>query len=401
MRLLHVHSGNLFGGVETMLLTVARFQHTTPLEHSFALFYDGRVARELRAIDVPVYLLGPARLRNLPSIWRARRRLRDLLVTGSFDAAVCHLAWSQALFGKTIVSTGCDQLFWMHDAGGGSHWLDRLARRVRPALAICNSRYTASTLPRLYSNVKYEVIHYPVLPSLAGSGGERRFEVRQELNTPPDAIVIVQVSRMQHYKGHRVLIDALAQLRDSSLSPAWTCWIVGGAQRPEELRLLAGLNKQVIAAKLADRVRFCGERSDIARILGAADIFCHPHTSPEPFGIALVEALGAGLPVVTSDLGGACEIVDPSCGIRGKANDPAELATALEALLDDPAMRRRLGEAAPARARALCDPAERMGELTDLIARRSAERMKKDARSEIASKRTLGAAAIQRKDAGS
>ena len=66
---------------------------------------------------------------------------------------------------------------------------------------------------------------------------------------------------------------------------------------------------------LAERVRFLGERADVPDLLGAADIHCQPNSSPEPFGLAFVEALHAALPVVTSDAGGAREIVTPACGV--------------------------------------------------------------------------------------
>ena len=93
------------------------------------------------------------------------------------------------------------------------------------------------------------------------------------------------------------------------------------------------------------------------RLLAAADIHCQPNTAPEPFGLAFVEALHAGLPVVTSDLGGAREIVHARCGVLVRAGDVAALGAALQALIDDrraaaPARGRRPGP----RAR-LCDPA--------------------------------------------
>src|SRR4029079_18491879 len=85
-----------------------------------------------------------------------------------------------------------------------------------------------------------------------------------------------------------------------------------------------------------ERFRFVGERRDIARLLAAADIHCQPNTEPEPFGLAFVEALHASLAVVTSDLGGVREIVTPECGVLVAAGDEAALASALQALIDDP-----------------------------------------------------------------
>jgi glycosyltransferase involved in cell wall biosynthesis len=136
--------------------------------------------------------------------------------------------------------------------------------------------------------------------------------------------------------------------------------MVGGAQRPHEKRYLKGLRAEAAALGIGSRVNFLGQRSDVARLLAAADIHCQPNTGPEPFGITFVEALYAGLPVVTTAIGGALEIVDGSCGMLVAPNDPAALAGALRRLIEDRELRARLGAAGPARAKALCDPQAQM-----------------------------------------
>src|SRR5205823_8856307 len=132
------------------------------------------------------------------------------------------------------------------------------------------------------------------------------------------------------WKGHDLLLRALGGLRDLS---GWVCWTAGGAQRPAEAAYLAELRQTAARLGIADRVRFLGHRADVPRLLAAADIHCQPNTGPEPFGIALIEALHAGLPVVTSRLGGAVEFVDATCGVLVEPSDPSALAAALTALL--------------------------------------------------------------------
>ena len=66
---------------------------------------------------------------------------------------------------------------------------------------------------------------------------------------------------------------------------------------------------------MGERVAFLGARDDVPDLLAQADIFCQPNQSPEPFGIVFIEALQSGIPVVSSRLGGAAEIVDDTCGI--------------------------------------------------------------------------------------
>jgi glycosyltransferase involved in cell wall biosynthesis len=91
-------------------------------------------------------------------------------------------------------------------------------------------------------------------------------------------------------------------------------------------------------------------------VLGAADVYCQPNTRPEPFGIAVVEALYAGLPVVASAEGGPVEILTPECGVLVRPGDSGGLAAALGELVCDPKRRQALGAAGPLRAAELCDP---------------------------------------------
>jgi glycosyltransferase involved in cell wall biosynthesis len=122
------------------------------------------------------------------------------------------------------------------------------------------------------------------------------------------------------------------------------------------MQYLAKLKQKAISLGISERVRFLDQRSDVARLLSASDIFCQPNTTGEPFGIVFIEALHAQLPVVTTDIGGAREIVDESCGVLVPPGDARSLAAALRTLIQEPTLRTRLGNAGPARASALCNP---------------------------------------------
>jgi glycosyltransferase involved in cell wall biosynthesis len=354
VRVLHVHSGNLYGGVETFLLSLARFRALAPsMEMSVALTSDGRIAADLRDAGVPVTILGDARISRPFSVRRARGALATLLRSERPDVMVCHQAWPLALFGPVAQRHSVVLVLWMHMAAS-RHWLDRLAWRVRPRTIVCNSRFTASTLPK--SAARVEVVYAPVDTSTPPAG-----------HTASNGhAVIIQVSRMEPLKGHAVLLEALARL---PRRPDWKCWLAGGAQREHEAQYLASLRARANALGIADRVEFLGERSDVRRLLAASDIYCQPNVEPDAFGISLVEAMAAGLPVVTSALGGATEIVDETCGVLVAPRDSARLASELSALLDDRGRRERLGSQGPARARALCDPALQMPRIAGVLQR--------------------------------
>ena len=133
---------------------------------------------------------------------------------------------------------------------------------------------------------------------------------------------------------------------------------------------MAELRTAANRAGIADRVRFLGQRADVPRLMAAADVFCQPNIGPEPFGIVFVEALYAGLPVVTSGFGGATEIVDKTCGVLTTPGDAEALAAALRSLIQDPSRRQTLGAAGPGRARSLCDPARQLNAAAALCNRR-------------------------------
>ncbi|MFH1919422.1 MAG: glycosyltransferase family 4 protein [Planctomycetota bacterium] len=129
------------------------------------------------------------------------------------------------------------------------------------------------------------------------------------------------------------------------------------------------LKEQTHRLGIADRVRFVGERSDVMRVLQAADVHCQPNVGPEPFGIAFVEALHARLPVVTTAIGGALEIVNKHCGALVPPKDASALSRELRRLIGDADLRRELGNAGPDRARQLCDPTRQMARLETLLGR--------------------------------
>jgi glycosyltransferase involved in cell wall biosynthesis len=366
MRALHVYSGNLFGGIEAILVAIARGRALTPgVEHEFAVCFEGRLSRELALAGARVHHLGAVRLSKPTTARTARGALARLLRSGPFDRVICHAPWSHGIFGTVVRRAEVPLVYWAHDVMTGRHWTERLARRAAPDLAICNSRFTAGTLARLFPQAPFEVVYAPVESTLGPRDEEQRRLCRTLLDTPEGATVIVQASRTEAWKGHALLIEALANLRDV---PGWIWWQVGGAQRPPEATFLASIKQAAKRYGLFDRIRWVGERSDVPGLLAASDVYCQANLEPEPFGVVFVEALAAGLPVVTTGFGGACEIVDERCGVLVPPDDAPALAAALRGLIGDRALRAQLAGAAPARARQLCDPAAVLRRLEQVLA---------------------------------
>src|SRR5581483_1008789 len=198
MRVLHIISGRLFGGVESQLITRARFRSVCPdMELEFAMCFDGKLRELLAETGVQVHLLGPARARNPLSVMRARRRLRGILDQRKPDVVACHMPWALAMFGPVARSAGIPVAFWMHGTAKGRHWLERWASLTHPDIAICNSAYTAQSLSALYPDLRAHLINYPIALSHAEFSRAERLATRTSLDTPPDAVVIAQVCRME------------------------------------------------------------------------------------------------------------------------------------------------------------------------------------------------------------
>jgi glycosyltransferase involved in cell wall biosynthesis len=367
LRVLHVHSGNLYGGVEVFLRTLAHHASAAPqMASSFVLCFEGALAAELRTEGHPPHLIGAVRVSRPHTVFRARRSLARLLERQRVDVVVCHQAWAYAIFGPTVRRAGLPLVFWQHTVDDGRHWLTRWARRLTPDLALSPSRFATERLSRWMPRASAETVAYPLnVAAIPTHDVYSRVAVRRSLDTSPGDLVIVQVGRLDPYKGYRETIEALASLGDVG---RWTCWIVGGPQRAGDERYLRDLKALAEARGIADRVRFVGERRDIAMLLDAADIYCQPNIQPEAFGISFVEALAAGLPIVTSGIGGAAEIVTEPCGILVPPGDIGALSTALRRLLADADLRSRLGEAGRSRCAVLCDLPHQMGRIRDVLA---------------------------------
>jgi glycosyltransferase involved in cell wall biosynthesis len=364
IRVLHVYSGNLYGGVESLLIALARCAAESQDCHEFALCFDGRLSRELAEQGAAVHDLGAARVSRPWTVLRARRRLSALLWEQAFDCVVCHSPWSAALFGGTLSQTGQPLILYLHGMVGGVHWTERWAARMRPTLVIAVSQAVAESARRVFEKSRFEVLHNPLPRSIDPLDESQREAIRKSSGVLSGEKVIILVSRMEPLKGHTQSLSALAKL---AARKDWRCWVVGGAQRPQEQRYLQMLKEEATRLGIADRVHFLGERQEVPQLLGAADIFLQANAGPEGFGIVFMEALVAKLPVVTMRMGGTAEMLDETCACLLEPQDIGGVAAALARLLDDSALRQALGESGRRRVLQRHDPQAHLARLSGIL----------------------------------
>jgi len=175
-----------------------------------------------------------------------------------------------------------------------------------------------------------------------------RAAARRELGLDPGAPVVLCAAR---------LVD---QKRQDVLLRAWT------AVRPPAVLLLAGDGPNRAAIEqlrdelgLGDRVRVLGTRTDMPRLLAAADV-CTLSSDWEGLPVALLEAMAAGRPVVATAVDGVVEALGHGGGLMVPPGDPAALGAALDGLLADPSAVRAAGQRAAQVVATHFDPAAMM-----------------------------------------
>jgi glycosyltransferase involved in cell wall biosynthesis len=168
-----------------------------------------------------------------------------------------------------------------------------------------------------------------------------RHEVRAELNIPMDAVVAVFIGRMKREKGVLDLCEAFSRIaKDTRLH-----------------LIFAGPDEDGIGPEMDARLQGCaslvrqvGFTSAPERYIAAADFICLP-SHREGFGMVVIEAAAAGIPAIGSRVSGVSDaIVDGVTGLQFEVGNVRQLAEALTRLSDDAVLRRKMGNAARARA---------------------------------------------------
>jgi glycosyltransferase involved in cell wall biosynthesis len=140
---------------------------------------------------------------------------------------------------------------------------------------------------------------------------------------------IGMVARLEAHKDQPTLIRAVRRLRRRPLD--CEVWLVGEGSRRRELAAL------IADQCVGDRIRLLGMRRDVPELVGQMDLFVFAATPDEGLGIALIEAMAAGVPVVASDVGACREVLDDGAlGLLVPPGDPVALADAIERVRDDP-----------------------------------------------------------------
>ncbi len=169
---------------------------------------------------------------------------------------------------------------------------------------------------------------------------ERRTDLRAELGLPPHSRIVLMLGVYEPRKGHAFAIGVM----ESVVRHCPDAWLMAcGDDSDAEMQAVQAVRD---ASPARTHVLLQRHRHDLPNLLAQVDLLIMPSQAQESFGYAVVEAMACGLPVVASDIGGLPEVVADGLTGRVVRHDDAEtFASHVIALLRDPELARRMGEA--------------------------------------------------------
>ncbi|MCH8235599.1 MAG: glycosyltransferase family 4 protein [Chloroflexi bacterium] len=286
-----------------------------------------------RPVPLPV---GGSVARVSLSIWK-RPKIKTLLRTGGFDVVHIHEPFAPVPPNLAAHASPALTIGTFHAFRERGHLYRMSKYMLRATPRRLDGRIAVSNAARRYVD-KFFPGDYEVIPN--GIDFERFATPVSRLEEFDDGrLNIVFVGRLEKRKGLRYLLAAYAELKWDY--PDLRLIVVGpGESDAGSLRVMSerSLTDVVFAGRVSDEM--------LPAYYHAADIFCSPATGGESFGIVLLEAMAAGVPIVASDIEGYRDVVTHGVdGLLARPRDDMALAGALRTLIEDRTLRTQMGAA--------------------------------------------------------
>lgn len=337
------------GGVERSTIEMAIFlkqQGHAPHVASAG----GRMVTELEAHNIPHHTL-PLHSKNPLTIIRNVFRLSRLLKQENIQLVHVRSRIPAWIMWLTHKRTGIPYIATFHGTYGHKNAIKRCYNRVmlKGMRVIANSAFIRQHIHQVYGYPKNQIPvalrgFDPAQFNPAAIAPTDETTLRNNLNMPTDVPIILMVGRLTPWKGHRIFIQALKQLKDNQPDLPWQALIVGGAQKASWEKILISDVRQY---QLTEQVHFLGNRTDIPLLNKIATVAVSASTNPEAFGRVALEAQAMRTPIIATAHGGSLETVQD--GITGwliPPQDATALAAKLVEALTNPSQTETMGQQA-------------------------------------------------------
>jgi len=348
------------------------------LGHEVLICTEGADAEKLRELGFEVITHGMKRSVNpvgaVRAVWRIRQALRERRV----DAVICHnsLAGIAGRIAARLAGTP-KVVYFAHGlacgpAQGALDWQIRfqVEKGLAPwtdGLLVMNDydeRLSRRTPLARSSDRVYRIRGMGVDLSrfVPGAHPAIRARVAADVGADPAQTIVLCVGRLIPEKGVVDFVEAAERVCRTRRD---TVFLLAGSGP-----LLEDLRAKVAAAGVADRIKILGWRSDIQDLVKASDLFVLPSYYMEGLPVSLLEAMACGKAIVTTHHKG-CEdaVVDGVTGLLVPVKQPAVLAERMVGLLNDPALRERMGKAGRERVEQVFELADCTREVVDTLER--------------------------------
>jgi glycosyltransferase involved in cell wall biosynthesis len=332
MMILHVETGmSLYGGAQQVLYLLQGLKargHVNVLVCPRNSAIGGRAAQYADRL----YALRMRGDHDLPFIWHLRRVIRrerpDIVHIHSRRGADTLGGIAAQLAGvKTVLSRRVDNT--------ETRPLVRIKYRLYDGVITISRGIREVLLAEGLPATKIHCVPSAVDVALYRRECDRAW-FTDTFGVPPAATTIGVIAQLIARKGHRHLLDAMPAILRAQ--PGTRLLLFGRGPMKEELR------QHIARLGIADHVTLTGFREDMPRIIGCLDLVVHPALK-EGLGVSLLQAAGAGIPIVATRVGGIPEAVhDGENGLLVPPADAAALAEAIGRLLAEPPLRRTMGE---------------------------------------------------------
>ncbi len=333
--------GDRLGGAENFLLTALGHLDMSTVRPHVVFLQHGPFVREVAAMGIRTDVIAAGRLRQTGKFLNTVQQLSAIIRHTKPDLIVNWTPKTQVYGALGAMMAGARRrvVWWQHGIPDNG-WLDRAATFL-PAVAIGTPSKVSASAQRSLRPRR------PVFTVYPGIGGVERARSRTGAHrVTSDGLdlsgrfVVGIVGRLQPWKGQHLVLDAIAKLQSRGASVH--CFVVGDEAYGLSPGYERSLREQVVRLGLQTCVTFTGHVSDVRPYVAMMDVLVNA-SDVEPFGIVLLEAWAQSVPVVAFHSGGPAEIVtDEVDGLLISRRGDA-LTSALTRLMDDRALRARLG----------------------------------------------------------
>jgi len=342
MKILQIIDSLTWGGAQKMVIHLT--QTFCPLGMEITVINlreppNPEVKRLLESAGARVYTFPFPKLFSPASFWGILKFLRG----ERFDLIQAYLAYANIVGSLAGRLNGIPVIGSLRGIGetpeGYSRkreLLDNLALRYGCKRVLANGYIVAE-----FGHKRLGNIHIDIIPNVVSAAPalppEERQRLREELVGDASRPLILSVGRMDYRKGFPDLLRGFAEVRASH--PTVALVIAGGGDMFDEI---SSLKREL---DLDGSVYLLGARDDVPRLLASADLYINSSNS-EGMPVSVLEAMAAGLPVIATTVGDTPYVVQPGSGLLIPPEQPKEIAAALNRLLNSPAERDELGNAA-------------------------------------------------------